>query len=129
MRSDEYAFTKRRGVSSRRAEILELSGRALIVFGAAFATTQVASGSRVVWSLLFAAIWLVSIQAGFAANATELLALGDQVAVTRGVILGLVSVSAVSAWRRAPQSTRGGCSSVRLSCWFSFWPGSRSSAG
>ena len=124
MRSDEYTFTKRRGVSSRRARILELSGRALIVFGAAFATTQVASGSRVVWSLLFAAIWLVSIQAGFAANATELLALGAPVAVTRGVILG----SSVS--RRYPpgggrrRSTRRGCSSVRPSSWFWFWPGS-----
>ena len=91
------------GVSSRHAKILELCGRAVIVFAAAFVTTQVASGSRVAWSLLFAAIWLLSMQAGFAANATELLALGAPAAATRGTILGLVTVSAVSAWSEAPR--------------------------
>ena len=99
----DNAATGRRGVNSRRAAVLELSGRAAIVVGASFATTQVDSGSRVIWSLLLAAIWLLSIQAGFSANATELLALGAPVAATRGILLGLVSISAFSAWEKGPR--------------------------
>ena len=100
---NSLAIRKRRGISSRRTAALELSGRAAIVFGAALATTQVESGSRIAWSLVLATIWLLSIQAGFAANATELLALGAPVAATRGMILGLVSISAFSAWVKGPR--------------------------
>ncbi len=90
-------------VSLRRSGLLELSGRAVIVVAAALATTHVDSGNRVVWSLVLGAIWLLCIQAGFAANANELLALGTPVAATRGTILGLVTTSAFAAWLTAPR--------------------------
>jgi len=90
-------------VSSRRAGLLEIAGRAAIVLAAALATTQVDSGNRVVWSLVLGGVWLLCIQAGFAANANELLALGTPVAATRGTILGLVTTSAFSAWLTAPR--------------------------
>lgn len=92
-----------RRVSSRQAVVLEFVSRAVIVFAVVFATTRVESGNRLGWSFALTAIWLICLQAGFTANATELLALGAAAAATRGTLLAIVGVSAFSAWVKGPR--------------------------
>ena len=93
--------------SSHRAAILELSGRGVIVLGATLTTFQGEGGHRLPWSVVVSAIWFLCVQAGFAANATELLALGTPSAAMRGTLLGLVSVSAFVYWVGGPQFDLG----------------------
>ena len=86
-------------LTNRQAAIVEFFGRAAIVLLVSFATTKVQEDHHYVgWTLTVAAIWLLGLQMGFATAANELSALGPSLAVTRGVIIGLVGVTSLSAW-------------------------------
>jgi len=86
-------------LTTRQATVVELCGRAATVILVAFATTRVQENHHYVgWTLTVAGIWLLGLQMGFATAANELSALGPSLAVTRGVIIGLVGVTSLSAW-------------------------------
>ena len=93
--------------SSHTAAILEVCGRGVIVLAATLATLHGDGGHWLAWSVMVSMIWLICIQAGFAANATELLALGTPSAAMRGTLLGLASVSAFAYWANGPRFDLG----------------------
>ncbi len=59
------------------------------------------------WAFLFTLVWLVCVQAGFTASATDLHALGTPVAAARGCLLGLVAVSSIDFLVSGPQVSAG----------------------
>ena len=65
------------------------------------------SGRGFVLGLVVSAVFLACIQAGFRANATDLLALGPFVAAVRGTIYALVILSALDLWLDRPDPGSG----------------------
>jgi exopolysaccharide biosynthesis polyprenyl glycosylphosphotransferase len=91
--------------------MIELLGRAaavaLPVFAVLAIEDSIASRRGLILALAVSGVFLASVQAGFAANATELLALGPLVAAARGTVLGLVLVSALHIWFGGPHFAVG----------------------
>ena len=89
-----------------RDVLTELLARGLAVAVPVFTVLalegSIASGRDLVLGLAVTAVFLTCIQAGFRANATDLLALGTLVAAARGTIWGLVVLSALDLWVGGP---------------------------
>ena len=85
-----------------RPEVAVQAGRAVVISACVLAVT-LSSGHRtpaqqVALALILTAVWVASLQAGFASSKTTLAALGRGVAVLRGVVLGLLLTAAVDVW-------------------------------
>jgi exopolysaccharide biosynthesis polyprenyl glycosylphosphotransferase len=81
---------------------------ALPVFAVLAVEGSLRSGSSLLLGLVASGVFLACIQAGFRANATDLLALGTFVAAARGTICGLVILSALDLWRGGPNVSIAG---------------------
>lgn len=98
------AEVERPAVADRwiRPALVAQAGRTVAIVACALAVT-LASGGRSVAeqvgvAILLSSIWLVSINAGFAATRTTLAALGRGVAVLRGVLLGILLTASLDVW-------------------------------
>jgi exopolysaccharide biosynthesis polyprenyl glycosylphosphotransferase len=93
-------------VRLRRDVLIELLTRGVAVAVPVFAILAVDgsldSGRGFVLALAVTAVFLTCVQAGFRANATDLLALGTLVAAARGTLWGLVILSALDLWVGGP---------------------------
>jgi exopolysaccharide biosynthesis polyprenyl glycosylphosphotransferase len=90
----------------RREARIELAVRAaavaLPVFAVLASERSLGSWHGFLGGLAISGVFLACIQAGFRANATDLLALGTLVAAARGTIYGLVILSALDLWLGGP---------------------------
>jgi exopolysaccharide biosynthesis polyprenyl glycosylphosphotransferase len=98
-------------VRLRREILIELLARAVAVVVPVFAILAIDgsldSGRGFVLGLVASALFLTCTQAGFRANATDLLALGPFVAAARGTIYAVVILSALDLWLGGPDPGLG----------------------
>lgn len=90
----------------RRETVIGPLGRAVAVALPVFAILAfehpLGSWDYLLSGLIVSGVFLACVQAGFRANATDLLALGTLVAAARGTIYGLVLLSALDLWLGGP---------------------------
>ncbi len=89
-------------MTGKREAVFDILGRTVAVVLPVFAILAI-EGSLWSWHGLVlgvggSALMLAAVQAGFAANATELLALGSLVAALRGTTVGVLLLSAFDLW-------------------------------
>src|SRR3954451_7863797 len=82
----------------RTSSIIEILGRIGVVAGAVAVGMLAAGTGSALWFVGIAACWALCVQFQFMNRGAELAPLGPTVPATRGVLLGVVTASAVTYW-------------------------------